>query len=404
MTTGTAENETGKFLRLILLLSLVVAAIFVWRYSVKVQEGEACFAPDFQVFYHAALFLQGNAPLYTSDVGLLTKNNCVQGGYYPYVYPPHSVFLFWPLQFFSYEAARLIFLFFEVALWLAVLNAPSVRALWPRIAGAKNYRLVSFVLSLPALVNTLLTGQMGIFFAAVLLYGMANIGLRPTLAGMVLSLMAIKPTLALLLPFFFIAGKHFKALVVSGLCAGLLCLLSLLFWGLPLWLQWLESAHSIAAIFTWTELPANFITQMVSPFVGFRLLGFSPPVTSILQGMIALAAVASVSMAAYRRPARPETFALLFTSALVVSAYVWQYDAVIVTAVILLLVEHGYSRPLSATRRIVIIMAVFSGMVTIQLQLAGIPYGSLVLLLLWWQAMQLVKETGGFAGKSEKSH
>lgn len=116
----------------------------------------------------------------------------------PWLYPPHSLFLLWPLAHLALPSAYTI--------WqLATLGALGL-ASWAVFA--RSARAAAFAVMAPATLMCLVLGQSGGLAAGLLIAGMGLLGRRPVLAGVLLGLLTFKPTLGVLVPFALVAGRH----------------------------------------------------------------------------------------------------------------------------------------------------------------------------------------------------
>ena len=366
------------FFRLLAFVAIIVTAIFVFRYGQRIAEGEQEFAPDFRVFYHASEFVKHGDALYfdKAQKELLARDAPLNVDY-PYVYPPYSALFFSPLALFSFEVGKYIFLAFQLLVYVLVLRSSSVRALWPAYMQRDHYTLSLLALSSPFIVNTMLTGQLGIFFAAVMLLGFSLLEKAPVKAGMVLSLLMIKPTLALAVPVYLIIARQKKALAWFILCTSFYTLCSLMVWGVSLWEDWLQSSKFLASVFAMPQLPDNFISQMTGIYTAVRMLGGGTVLASLIQSFTALTAVLALVISIRQKADKYIIFSLLIISPLIMNAYVWQYDAVVAIIAVIMLLEKGIYRPFSLPARLVMIMVIFSPLAVLQLQVLGIPYGAL---------------------------
>ena len=168
--------------------------ISYWAASVLALDGNPAAAWDWQA--HAAV----QAKLVQFE------------GLMPFPYPPPFLLLLLPFGLLPYPVAAALWIVATFAFYFAV-----ARRVWPG-SGA-------LIAAFPAVLANAIVGQNGFLTAAIFILGLALLGRRPFLAGLVLGCLVIKPHLGLLLPVAFIAAGQWRA--VAGAAASSLGLLLL---------------------------------------------------------------------------------------------------------------------------------------------------------------------------------
>ncbi|HSS62528.1 MAG TPA: glycosyltransferase 87 family protein [Candidatus Limnocylindrales bacterium] len=165
---------------------------------------------DFRLIYGAALnaWTNGYSHLYDLTAQKAAVEGLGQGTYWsPYLNPPPLVWLANPFLAVPFEAA--------ILLWSGLLIAAALLA-WrlaaPGGAAARAAHLALFIGLFPTAYG-LMVGQPVVLVAAVVAisWWLADRD-RPVLAGLVLSLIAIKPQLALLVPLCLLAAGRWRIL------------------------------------------------------------------------------------------------------------------------------------------------------------------------------------------------
>ncbi len=157
-------------------------------------------------------------------------------GWWPFVYPPPALLLASIISDLPLVSGYYLFALLPTLASLRLL----------RRAGIPRWCIALGLLSPPALWNLYL-GQFGLLCGALLLCGLAQLERQPVRAGVLLTLLSLKPQYALLAPVFVLAGRHWRTLLAG--CGGLLALvlLSLAYSGAPVWAAYLGPGRAAMA-------------------------------------------------------------------------------------------------------------------------------------------------------------
>lgn len=272
----------------------VVSNYFVYATLESVNwDWRRTYAADFLVMWRGAR--EPLSTLYTDMAGL------------PFAYPPTTLLLLKPLALLPFELAILAFV------------AVSLAAAWwafRRDVGARPF--VAAMLA-PAGLVTLLSGQLGLFIAALMMAALT--AESPARRGALFAVAAcIKPQLLVAVPIALLASRDYRALgaaLVTGTAGGLL---SMVLFGPGLWLTWLGSIDDFYAVFHGLGLASH----------GAGLAGFAaryglPPGIYALGVPLALASVWVTFR--YLEDARLRLVSLA-CGAVLVSPYLVFYDLV----------------------------------------------------------------------------
>ncbi len=207
---------------------------------------------DFLQFYLAGyLVSHGQSDrLYDQDYFFATQRSFVEISEfvprYPSVYPPMSALLFSPFAAVTYEQAIVIWWIFQL-LCIILSGVLLYRQLRPDIDW-KLTAILGFASFYPVL-NTFWNGQLSALLLLVLLVGLALCEKRPTLAGMVLSILALKPQLLVGVVLWLIIRRHWR--VLFGICLGSLFQLAIIItvFDVKILLAYLETSRVIAKLY-----------------------------------------------------------------------------------------------------------------------------------------------------------
>lgn len=332
---------------------LVALLATIGIYLATIRDGLAInampAAGDFLSFWAASdLVLAGRAAdVYRPEHHIAAQARVFPGiaGYFAYFYPPVFLLFCVPLALLPYGASVVAWL---AATWLGWFAA--MRALAP------PRWMILALLAFPAAVINMRYGQNGFLSAAVFAMGAALLDRRPVLAGAALGLLAYKPHLAVAVPFLLAAAGRWPAFVACGAMAGGLAVLSWLVFGPEVWAGF-RAGSATAREFL--EHGRVTITNMVSVFAGVRQMGGSVALAYAVQAAMGAAALLLMLAAARRRPGGAVEVSLMAAGALLVSPFGLDYDLMIVSvplAVLLLAGARGGFLPWEKTLLVLLVL------------------------------------------------
>ena len=199
---------------------------------------------DFMVFYNAAVMtVQGTASSVWDHAAFEASLASVFGREILKLHffnPPVGLLLWWPFGYLSYYPA----------LWLWTL-LPAAGCAWclRRLSG--SWFAAALCTAAPLMTYNAGAGQTGAFFALALCLLIIHIERRPVLAGSAGALFVLKPHLAFALPLCLAVEGRWRAFVAMGLTAAALCAVSLLVFGLDVWMAFLDGVrHHSGEVFS----------------------------------------------------------------------------------------------------------------------------------------------------------
>ncbi|MCH8614778.1 DUF2029 domain-containing protein [Sphingomonas sp. SM33] len=225
-------------------------------------------------------------------------------------YPPPYLLLVRCLGWLPYGAAFVLWVGLTGALYLATAPAPKTVAL-----------------ANPAAVFNGMIGQNGFLTAGIMFAGLRELSRDPVRAGAILGLLVIKPHLAVMLPVAVIAGRLWRAIPSAAAVAAVLCGISLVVLGPEAWQRFFAMGATYGGLlgqkaWNWNEIASFYALA--------RWLGVSEIAAWGVHVAVAFGAGAAVWMA-WRDDADGK-IALAAAASLLVSPYLFTYDAVLLTA------------------------------------------------------------------------
>jgi hypothetical protein len=299
MTPATAEARRAPQLARTLLfaLNIAIAASYVGLWLIAAREG-LFWRADFTQLYTGATMARAGAgdQLYDLASQARYQQQILAGrsfadGLLPFNYPPHVALLLAPLSLLPLPAA--FALWTALQLGLLALAARLIGALSAGWAAAERRQLLVAALALPALLGTLMRGNVSLLLlVALLLWLRARRGGRPLAAGAWLAAQLIKPQLAALPLASLLGGRRWAELAAAAAWgAGLLIVSGLaLGWeawlGYPAMLRFSNAAYdaygihpplmyNLKGMLAWALGPqqASLISLISSAGFGLALLG-----------------------------------------------------------------------------------------------------------------------------------
>lgn len=291
-------------------------------------------ATDFVSFWSAGrLVLEGHAASaydWTTHKDVATAAGIAIKGYFSFQYPPTFLLLTPLLALAAYPVAMVLWSAVGISLYLSAVRV---------ITGGWNATLAA--LAWPAVLWNTVVGQTGFLTAALLGAGIALVERRPAVAGVLFGLLTIKPQFGLLIPVALIAGGRWSVVLWAALSATALGVLSLLFFGTPVWTGFFDSIVRVNQAIL-TDGGTDF-SKLQSLYGYMRALGFSPDTAWLAHG--ALVAVLAVGIFWLWRSDLPYDVkaAALAAATLLASPYAYVYDLVALAVPLAFLGRSGFS-------------------------------------------------------------
>ena len=283
------------------------------------------FHTDFTSVYAAGrLALAGHAAsAYDWNLHYAAENAVVAHDYAAYLgwhYPPPFLMIAASLATLPYIVAFLAWIAVTLPLYLAAIRAAVGDRIGWLLGGA-----------FPCLLPNVVSGQNGLFTAALIGGTLTLLPRRPMLAGCCLGLLTYKPQFGILFPLLLIAGGHRRAIGAAAASAGALALATIAVFGVTPWsefLHWLPlTSHALFA----QDSPIHTEWgKFQSVFALVRLLGGSATLAWTLQVAVAAAvAVVLCLMWRSRRISYDLKAAAAAAGVLLATPYVYLYDLAI---------------------------------------------------------------------------
>ena len=243
----------------------------------------------------------------------------------PFVYPPSALLVLAPASLAGFQSS--------LVGWLAATGA-LLTAAAARLAPREAALMVLLTFCATPCFTVAFVGQTTFLVAALVVFSVPLLGIRPILAGALLAAAAlIKPSLLALAPFALIAGGHWRA-ATSALGAGIAgAAVTTALFGVQPWFDWLAALPRFQALAD--EMLRQSSISLPSVAAGLGL----GPVGQWIVNLAIFAACAGLVWRVFRRSEDVvERLAALCGAGLVCAPYVLMYDAVMLAPVVALFV------------------------------------------------------------------
>ncbi len=280
-------------------------------------------------------------------------------------YPPHFLFTTPLFAWLDYVPASLAFLIVTTAAYAASLNLllrDWVKTALVAVSGGGAFYSIWWV-------------QNGFLTAALLTAGLVLLKNRPVLAGVFFGLLTIKPQLGLLIPIALLCSRNWRAITSASGTFLLLAAAAELFLGAGIWARFFASISAtsefLAAGSLWFKQQSVF--ALAFPFVG-------PTFAWVVYAVLA-AVIAAIVASMWSRPgAHLAKSSALISGSLLVTPYVYTYDAVPLTAAAVMLLKGDNGRAPGRRERILIFAACLAPMASRFAYSGAVPLAALVML------------------------
>lgn len=308
-------------------------------------------------------------------------------GYYSFFYPPMFLFFLLPFVWLPYILSLLA--------WQGVTLAFCLKMIRNVI---EHKQTLVLTLAFPATFITLGHGQTAFLTSGLLCGALYYLDRKPWVAGIMISLLTIKPHLGILLPFLLILTARWRVFWSAIFCTLVFAALSYAIFGLETWQAFMASA-SLAT----ETLHKGFVPlyKMQSLFASLRQNSVGLGLAYGAHGFIALIAAISV-LRVCRLGCAPEIKNAAFvTGTLLISPFLLDYDLMLLSIVIACLGAYGLKqgfRPWLIT----LLAAIWLSPILVRPlnYLFPIPWTPILLMGLLYQIVMLARDDTRTANES----
>lgn len=310
------------------LVVLLASVCELWRNFVDPSDR------DFLGVWSAAQLALGGRPWAAYDNGLLhaVESSAATfgsaGAQLPFPYPPAYMALAAPFGLLPFPAA--------LAAWTLITFGFYIFAARSLLPGS-----AWLAAAFPAVFANAAIGQNGFLTAGLLMTGLALLSASPFAAGAILGCLAIKPQLGILLPVALIAGRHWRAIAGATLSASGILIAGLALFGTATTSAWMREAPLIVNV---TSGGLMGWAKLASVYAAARQVGLTGEIALAIHGLVAVAAATLVWK--IWRSTREDSlkFSALAAGSMLMSPYVFYYDALVLVPAFFLLARDASAR------------------------------------------------------------
>ncbi len=260
--------------------------------------------------------------------------------FYGWHYPPVFFLAAATLATLPYIPALLIWLASTFALYLAAMRAIIANGAANGMNGslAEMRGALLLAAAFPATFVTVAHGQNAFLTAGCLAFGLALLERRPWLAGIFIGLLCYKPHLGAVLPLVLIAGGYWRSFFSAGVTVALLCLATLMLFGIEPWPAFLES-RTVTRTIVLEDVSTGWF-KIQSAFSAVR--GFGGPVALAygVQAIVAGGVLIALGWL-WRGGATPASMAAACIGSALITPYILDYDLMVLAPAVAFLALCG---------------------------------------------------------------
>lgn len=300
-----------------------------------VDRNGALLGSDFLSFWTAGRMLHDGADVYGPGAHLAAQRSyfASDDGYVAFFYPPPFLLWCYPLGALGYFPA--------LGVWLLGTGAAFVAAArqWLNACRVRGWPLWLLVAAFPPVLLTVTHGQTAFLVAAALGLGTLLVRDRPILAGICFGLAIVKPQFGPLVPLVLLLTGRWRTIAAAAATALLLGAAATVAFGPDVWSAWREAGGGARAVLDGGTVG---FAKLQSPFAAALLLGAPLGLAYAVQAGVALAVIAALCRAAWRKPWSLGLGAAMLAGAPLVTPFVLDYDLVLLAFPLLWLAGQGF--------------------------------------------------------------
>lgn len=301
------------------LLALTALAVVAWAALAAMNGGIDPFGTplgaDFPSFYVASrLALAHHIPDIYIPARHFSEQRAMFGDkiHSAFFYPPTYLLVCLPLALIPYLPS--------LGLWLSLSAAGGCAAL-ARLIPDRTAALA--LAAFPAVFSNLGHGQNAFLTTGAFAYAVLNAQRRPIAAGLALSILVVKPHLALVLPLALLVTGRWRMIAAAAVGTISLTALSYLVFGAEAW-RGFFSVNALARAALEQRLVGD--EKMQSAFAAVRLIGGGVGLAWVVQTLVSLGACAALVVGLRRTRDVEAQGALCACAALLASPFLLDYD------------------------------------------------------------------------------
>jgi len=302
--------------------------MFVSFYSLRFEQGYILNNLDFLLGrdlvntwqYGIAAYTENPASNYDPAIYNAKLDQIIPGIDYPYQqwsYPPHFMLLAAPFGLIGYNLFFAVFLISSLALYWVYIAKPFESI---------DVRLALFLI--PPLIFCLISGNLSVYIAVILVTVMRTMDERPILAGILIALLTVKPQIGFLFPIFLLASGRYKVFAAAAVSTLVFISMSFLIHGIEPWSNYFGFGIGQQANLI-TNSEASILGLMPTLTTNLGILGVPMETGAIIQLIVALPLVLAMVVICRKQDDVFLQYGTFLAVSFAVTPYLMAYDTVI---------------------------------------------------------------------------
>jgi alpha-1,2-mannosyltransferase len=336
------------------------------------------FGFDFLSFWSGGYLARTGSPAEAYDLHALFEASKFaipnQTVTYLWSYPPIYFFLVLPFSWLRYLQAYLLWsgigLFFYAIVIYRLFPHPSA---------------LPVLLAFPGVFINLMQGQNAFFITALMGLGILWLDRKPSLSGLSIGLLSLKPQLGLLWPLFLIVKKSWNVFIWALIGTIVMVGASVFFFGVESWRAFFEHIIVASRAIAPGQLP---LAKMPSVFASLRLLGVGAGWSMAIHSLVALIVILFVLVISFSEKNLFMASAVMVTGSLLIFPHLNDHDLCLLAIPIALIARDAIEkRNWLPFEKGGLVLAWLTPLISSPISfLTKLPFGSLSLLILFFLA------------------
>ncbi|MEM9668383.1 MAG: glycosyltransferase family 87 protein [Pseudomonadota bacterium] len=260
-------------------------------------------------------------------------------------YPPHTTLALAPFGLMAFPVAYITWMLLGLVAYAASLT----------LIGARGPALIA-LMATSIVFTAVITGQNGLFTAALMIVAVTWADRRPILAGLAAAALTIKPQLGFLLPLAYLTGRCWRSFITASIASCLLWGASFLVAGAKAWQAFLQSITEVSASVENGIMP---LYKMVTIFSALRLGGLSPELATGISVVLGILMAAGVVWVWHKTSDSGLRLMAVSCAALLITPYAFYYELTIPLAGLFVLALRGHKTGWLAGERLIMLGMIF---------------------------------------------
>lgn len=340
--------------------------------------------------YGVAAFTENPALNYDPAVYNAQLDQIIPGIDYPYQqwsYPPHFMLLAAPFGLMGYNGFYIFYMVSSLLMYWVLIAKPFDSA---------DVRMALFLA--PPLVFCLISGNLSVYIAVILVTVFRRMDTNPILAGALIALLTVKPQIGFLFPIYLLASGRRKVFIAAAVSTLIFIGASVMIHGMAPWESYIGFGIGQQAELI-TNSAATILGMMPTLATNLGILGIPMQIGTIIQLIVTLPLVLAMIYLCRTQKEPFLQYGVFLAVSFAVTPYLMVYDTVILAWLMLCLLTRSPANFAHKTIYYLLMMLPIIGVVLAQFGLTG-TYLVIFGLAIWTMSAAWPR-TGGNAKRGK---